>query len=548
MSEAAGVKPMIYRFHAYELDDDLYQLRRDGEVVAVEPKVFNVLVYLIQHHDRVVSKDELRAQLWPGQVISEAALVYCLVEARKAVGDDGRTQRVIKTQHGRGYRFIAPVSTTAPPVVSSQHLVVSSQHSQARISQPGSGKPQLTTENWRLTPLSLADQPSIAVLPFTNLSDDPRQEYFSDGFTEDLITDLSKLSGLFVIARHSVFTYKGKMVKVEEIGRELGVQYVLEGSVRKADDQVRTTAQLVDATTGHHLWAERYDRPLKDIFTLQDELRQKIITALKVKLLPEEQARFQRAPTHNLEAYDYYLRGVESYRRLTPEANIQAQQMFARAIELDPRYAAASAFLSLTCMARWLLLWSQDPQLVDQALSAVQRALVLDDTLAGAHAILSWVCVWKGLYQEALAAAHQATVLDPHDADSCSFVAQTLNFAGRPEEALQLAETAIQLNPAYPPQYISTVGWAYLLLGRYEQAIVALKKAIALNSEWAPPHVFLAISYNELNRHAEAQAEAAEILRIAPNLSLELMRQRLPYKDPTILERQLAALRKAGLQ
>lgn len=385
-------------------------------------------------------------------------------------------------------------------------------------------------------------------MPFTNLSADPAQDYFSDGLTEDLITDLSKLSGVLIIARHSVFTYKDRAVRVEQVGQELGVRYVLEGSVRQADDRVRITAQLVDATTGQHLWAERYDRPLKDIFALQDELRQKMITALKVKLLPEEQAQFQRAPTTNLEAYDYYLRGVECYRSLTPEANVRAQQLFERATTLDPQYAAAYAFLSLTYMAQWNLLWSQDPRIVDHALVAAQRALVLDETLAGAHAVLSWVCVWRRLYAQALVAAERAVALDPNDADSCSFVAQTLNLAGRPHDALQLAEKAMRLNPHYPAQYISTLGWAYLLVGQYEKAIAPLKKAIALNPDWGPPHVFLAISYSELDRQEEAEAEAAEIMRIAPNFTMELVRQRLPYRDPTGLEHQLAALRKAGLQ
>jgi len=539
--EAAGVEPMIYHFHDYELDDDLYQLRRANEVVKVTPKVFDVLTYLLRHHDRVVSKEELKEKLWPGQVISEAALVYCIVEARKAVGDDGGKQQLIKTQQGRGYRFIASVTTVVQLVASSQSSTVSKHKAEAERSQP-------ITENWQLTTPALPDKPSVAVLPFTNLNADPTQDYFSDGLTEDLITDLAKLSGLFVIARHSVFLYKGKTVRVEEVGRELGVQYVLEGSVRKADDQVRVTAQLVDAATGYHLWAERYDRPWQDIFALQDELREKIITALKVKLLPEEQARFQRAPTANLEAYDYYLRGVESYRRLTPEANAQAQQMFARALALDPHYAAAHAFLSLTYMAQWVLLWSHDPQIVEQALASVRRALSLDDSLSGAHSILSWVLVYKNLYAQAIAATERARALDSNDADSCSFMAQTLNFAGRPEDARGLLETAIRLNPHYPAQYIYTLGWAHLLLGQHEQAIPALQKAIALRPDWGPPHFFLVISYSALDRSEEAHAEAAELLRIAPNFSLEIIRQRLPYKDPTVLEQQLAALRKAGLK
>jgi adenylate cyclase len=226
--------------------------------------------------------------------------------------------------------------------------------------------------------LPLPDKPSIVVLPFTNISGDAGQEYFSDGITEDLTTDLSRLSGLFVIARNSAFTYKGKVVKVGEVSRELGVRYVLEGSVRKVENRVRITAQLVDATTGYHLWSERYDWELKDIFALQDEVRQKIVLALKVKLTSEEQERFKRFPTDNLEAYDHVLRGVEYIYRFTKEANAQARQLFERAIALDPHYAGACALLGLTYWLDWLYQWSQDSQNLERAFELAQRAGALE--------------------------------------------------------------------------------------------------------------------------------------------------------------------------
>jgi TolB-like protein/class 3 adenylate cyclase len=237
--------------------------------------------------------------------------------------------------------------------------------------------------------LALPEEPSVAVLPFTNLSGDPEQGYFSDGLTEDLITDLSRLSGLFVIARHSVFTYKGKAVKIEEAGRELGARYVLEGSVRKAGDRVRITAQLVDATTGHHLWAERYDRELKDIFALQDEITEKIVAALAVKLTAGEQKRIGRQYTDNLEAYDYYLRGLEYYFRYTKETNAQARQMFERALELDPNFAAAYAYLGWTSFMEWGMQWSQDLRSLKQAFALAQEAIALDESLPVTRGLVS---------------------------------------------------------------------------------------------------------------------------------------------------------------
>src|SRR5262249_21374391 len=221
--------------------------------------------------------------------------------------------------------------------------------------------------------LPLPLKPSIAVLPFVNMSEDPQQEYFSDGMTDTLITDLSKLAGLFVIARTSTFVYKGKAIKPQQVGQELGVRYVLEGSVQKAEARVRINAQLVDATTGQHLWAERYDRELKDIFALQDELAQRIVGALQVKLTTGEQGRIGRVPTNNLEAYDYYLRGMEYAGRLTKEANAQAQQLFEKAIELDPQFARAYMVLALTHVREWIWVWSLDPQVLEQAVALAHK-------------------------------------------------------------------------------------------------------------------------------------------------------------------------------
>jgi TolB-like protein/Flp pilus assembly protein TadD len=542
--------------------------------------------------------------------------------------------------------------------------------------------------------LPLPDKPSIVVLPFVNMSKDPEQEYFSDGLTEVLTGDLTRISGLFVIARNSAFTYKGKAVKVQDVGREMGVRYVLEGSVLKADNQVRITAQLIDATTGHHLWSERYDRPLEDIFALQDEIVQKIVTTLKLQIPLREQGYLVRKSTDNLEAYDAILRGMEYFWRTTKEGNVQARQMYEKALALDPQYAEAYAWLGLTYWLEWVWRWSADPQTLERALALAQQAVALDDSLPIAHSVLSLVYVLQQQYDQAIAEVERAIALDPNNADSYIVQAEALNWAGRPEEALLAVKQAMRLNPRYPPDYLRELGWTYNLTGRYAEAIAAAKEAIsrspdhlathlilassylwqwvcqqspaaqtleptvasgqralalndsfywshihlgyiylyqqqyeqalaemkrgvalAPNDAWSyaalaevlsrvgrtedaleaaaqalrlkfavvdfhlasigaayavagryeeaqaplqrylsrypnflPGHLMLAAVYSELGKDAEARAETAEVLRINPEFSLEVHRQRMPIKDPAVLERHLAALRRAGLK
>jgi TolB-like protein len=389
--------------------------------------------------------------------------------------------------------------------------------------------------------LPLPDKPSIAVLPFVNMSGDPEQEYFSDGMTEDLITDLSKLSGLFVIARNSVFTYKGKAVKPEQVSRELGVRYVLEGSVRKAGDRVRITAQLVEATTAYHLWAERYDRPLQEIFALQDEIRQKIVTALRVQLTQEEQARFRRFPTHNLEAYDALLRGLEHAYRFTQAANAQARQLFESAIALDSQYAAAYAFLGLTHLHEWVFLWSQDSQTLEQAFALAQKAVALNDSLPVAHRVLGSVYVWHKQHDQAIAEAERAIALDPNDAQGYATLARILEHAGRPQEAFGLVEKAIRLDPQQQADYAVTLGEAYYLTEQYEEAITAFKRALMRYPNLLAAHALLAASYSELDREEEARAAMAEVLRLSPQASFEGAKRTNPYKDQAVFERRQAA-------
>lgn len=323
---------------------------------------------------------------------------------------------------------------------------------------------------------------------------------------------------------------------------------MLEGSVRRANDQVRITAQLVDAPTGSHIWAERYDRPLKDIFALQDEVVQKIVTTLKLQLTLREQGYLVRKTTDNLEAYDYYLRGVEYSNRLTQEPTEQARRLFEKAIELDPQYAEAHARLGATYMRGWIRQWEPSVQTLERAFELVQKAVALDDSLPPAHRLLSLVLVWKKQHDQAIAAAKRAVALDPNDADGYARLGETLNWAGRPEEAIIMVEKAMRLNPRSPVNYSFYLGHAYYLTKRYEEAIAVLKGVLIRNPDLLPAHDHLTAIYSELGREAEARAEVAEIVRLSPHRSLEVFRQRLPYKDPAILEQYIAALRKAGLK
>jgi len=394
----------------------------------------------------------------------------------------------------------------------------------------------------------LPDKPSIAVLPFVNMSDDPKQEYFSDGITENIITDLSKISAFFVISRSSTFAYKGKPVKIKQVAEELGVRYVLEGSVQKSSDKVRINAQLVDAITGHHLWAERYDRDLKDIFAVQDEITQKIVRTLRVEVTEVELERIRRIPTENLNAYESFYRGLEYFRRSSKSSNIQARQMFEKAIELDPRFSVAYVSMGHTYRREWLYRWSQDPQTMERAFELAQKAIELDDSSIFAYELLGYIYLLKDRqHEQAIAVAEKVIALDPNFAGGYGLLAEILGFAGRPEEVIGLMEKAMRLNPRYPAIYLFWLGNAHYQMGRYDEAIAALNSAVIRKPNHLPTHLFLAASYVELGQEEEARAEVAEILRISPDYRSG-SKSWAPWKDQTVPKRIRAALRKAGLK
>jgi adenylate cyclase len=405
---------------------------------------------------------------------------------------------------------------------------------------------QMASESSAVLPLP--DKPSIAVLPFVNMSGDQEQEYFSDGMTEEVITSLSKRPGLFVIARNSVFTYKGRAVKPEQVSRELGVRYVLEGSVRKADKHVRITAQLIDGTTGYHLWAERYDGELKDIFALQDNVTQKIVAALSPKLSVAEPSLGTRPETTSIEAYDLLLRGVALRNQVKKDVRPMARQLFERAIALDPNYANAYAALAWIYIDEWTFLWSEDPRTLDRAIDASRKAVALDSSLAEARRALGYALVWSKQQDAGVAELEKAVLLDSNSSNAYGTLASGLNYSGRSEEAIEFVKKAMRVDPKYGPWVLLWLGDSYYLLRRYDEAIAAYQEAKRRNPNYLSPHRALAATYAELGRQKEAEAESAEVLRISPAFSLELYRTRLPFKNQAALDRFIAALRKAGLK
>ena len=394
----------------------------------------------------------------------------------------------------------------------------------------------------------LPDKPSIAVLPFVNMSGDPEQEYFADGISEDIITALSKISQLFVIARNSSFTFKGKTVRIQEVSKNLGVRYVLEGSVRKAGNRVRITSQLVDGVTGGHLWAERFDRDLTDIFAVQDEVTQEIVSALALNLTEGEQQRLASEHTDNLEAYDCFLRGRERWWRHTKEPNVQAQGMLQRAVELDPNFAPAYAFLALAHMHDYVNQWSASPsRSLERAHELAQRAVALDDSYPRAHWALGAIYLWMRRHDEAISEIERAISLDPNFADGHIVLGFILHYAGRSEEALECFDRGMAFDPYHPDIYLHFQAQAHFQLGRYENAIGILKRRLIRNPDTDISRVLLAASYGHLGRIDEARAEWQEVFRVNPDYSLEHRRKVLPYKNPADFEPLVDGLRKTGL-
>ncbi|WDP89711.1 MAG: tetratricopeptide repeat protein [Desulfobacter sp.] len=399
----------------------------------------------------------------------------------------------------------------------------------------------------KLMALHLPKKPSLAVLPFVNMSRDPDQEYFSDGLTEDLITDLSQVSGLFVIARNSVFAYKDNPLTIKEIGRELGVKYVLEGSVRKQGDRVRITAQLIDADTEGHVWAQRYDRGIQDIFSVQDEVRQKIVTALAVELTSGDRQRISKKSTVDLGAYDYYLRGMELMSGKMKNGTARAREMFEKAVALDPGYARAHAALGHTILVDWIFGLNRDYVFLEQARALAEKAIALDPEDSEGYGLLGHFYLWTHHHKKGIVKIEKAISLEPGNAKWLAGMGEQLAWAGRPKEAVAFLEQAMRLDPKYPAWAMWNLGHAYFLSGAYEKAEDIFLRALNKDPYFWPSHAYLALTYDALGKSGKIEQHIKAAAEAIHDTCPENWEQRLPYKDRELTVRILNRLTELGL-
>jgi len=506
------------------LDVDRRELKRAFGAVPLGPQVFDLLVYLVENRDRVVGKDDLLAAVWDGRIVSESTITSQINAARTAIGDNGHDQRFIRTVARKGFRFVGEVTEAAA--------------APAATAAAGPGPP-------------LPDKPSIAVLAFANLSGDAEQDYFADGMVEDIITALSHIRWLFVIARNSSFAYKDQAGDVRRIGRELGVRYVLEGSVRRAANRVRITGQLIDAETSGHLWAERYEGALDDVFELQDQITASVVSAIARELERAEIERAKRKPTECLDAYDYFLRGMASFHVRTRPAIDQALEHFRQAFAIDPDYASACGMAAWCLFWRKLNGWSADPaaDTVEGARLA-RRAVDLgrDDAVAltrGGHALAHFT---RNL-DVGVDFVDRALVLNPNLAAAWFLGGFLRLWRGEPEEAIRWFEHAIRLSPLDPEMFRMQVGvaMAHLVAGRYDAACAWAERAYRDMPVFGLAAAAIASSCALAGRMDEAGAALQEVRRLDPALSLSMLEGWLPFQRPEQAAVFAEGLRRAGL-
>jgi TolB-like protein len=531
-SEATkGNGSLRYLFEDYAFDTDRRELHRGADVVSVAPQVFDLLDYLIRNRERVVSKDDLINAIWNGRVVSDAALTTRLNVARTLIGDSGEEQRLIKTLPRKGFRFVGPVREAQRPA------------SAAAADNPMEPpKPALT----------LPDKPSIAILPFTNLSSDPEQDYFADGIVEDIITALSRFKALFVIARNSSFTYKGRAVDVKQIGRELGVRYVLEGSVRKAANRVRITGQLVDTATGAHLWADRFDGGLGDIFDLQDQVTESVVGAIAPAVEKAEIERARRKPTESLDAYALYLRGLAKvYQFGNRQANAEALRLFNSAVELDPDFASAYSRATYCYVhaktSGWISITANE---IAEVKRLAQRAVELgkDDAIALVAAGWALAHIVRDLGGGA-ALIDRALGLNSNLAEAWHFGGWVKMWLGEPEAAIERFARAMRLSPLDPRATTMRSGTAYahFFLGRYDEAASWAAMALQDSPDYQTGLRIDAASNAMAGRPEQAHRAMARLRQLNPALRVSNLKDVLGPWRAEGLARLEEGLRQAGL-
>jgi TolB-like protein len=521
-------------FAEHTLDLDRRELRHGSAPVSVEPQVFDLLVYLLQNPDRVVSKDDLIASVWGGRIVSESTLTSRINAARKAVGDSGRNQTLIRTIPRKGIRFIGTVQMR-PNSAEAAHAA-----------GPGSAG---TREPYG-PDLSLPDRPAIAVLPFTNMSGDPEQEYFSDGISEDIITALSRLRWFFVIARNSSFIYKGRAVHMKQVAEALGVRYVVEGSVRKAGDRVRITAQLNDVFTGSHLWAERYDRGLADVFAVQDDITEAIVAAIEPRLYAAENIRAQRKPPDSMDAWDLVMRGLSHFWRVTRQDNIVAQALLEKAIAIDPNYGQALGLLATSHTFGAHMGWADMAAVTPVAERAAHAAILTDDEDPWAHLALGCAYLYARRFDDSLAEFELALRLNPNFAVAQGYYGLTLTYCGRWEEGDLAARRALRLSPRDPFSAVYSGIDAYArFVGRdYDDAMRLARQAIRQRGDFVGAHRVLTAAAGMAGQTEVATAALHELRRAQPNISLAWIARQMPIKQDAERQHYLEAFRRAGLR
>jgi TolB-like protein/Tfp pilus assembly protein PilF len=518
-----------FLFENHVLDAERRELRRGSELVALEPQVFDLLIYLVQNRDRVVSKDDMIASVWGGRIVSESTLTSRINAARKAVGDSGEAQKLIRTIARKGIRFVGAVRTEKETAAA-----MPAAESCREAERPA---------------LPLPDRPAIAVLPFINMSGDPEQEYFSDGISEDIITALSKLRWFFVIARNSSFVYKGKTVHLKQVAGELGVGYVVEGSVRKGGDRVRITAQLNDVATGSHIWAERYDRDLADVFAVQDEITEAIVAAIEPQLYAAENFRARRKAPDSMDAWDLVMRALSHYWRVTRQDNMVAQALLEKAIAIDPNYGQALGLLATSHIFTAHMGWAEIATAVPAAERAALAAIRIDSEDPWAHSALGHVYLFGRRFDDSLAEYELALRLNPNFSLAQAFYGVSLCYSGRWQEGDEAARRALRLSPRdpYSAVYIGIAAYAQFLGRNYDEAMRLAREGIRQRGDFVGGHRVLTAAAGMAGHTDVAKAALQELRRAQPNISLAWIAAHMPIKSDADREHYLDGFRRAGL-
>jgi TolB-like protein len=522
-----------FLFAGHTLDTDRRELHRGPEPIAVEPQVFDLLTYLVENRDRVVSKDDLIASVWGGRIVSDSTLTSRINAARTAIGDSGEDQRLIRTIARRGLRFVGGVRI------------------QSNVDEPAHAAGPETNEIHEpgRPALPLPDRPAIAVLPFTNMSGDPEQEYFSDGISEDIITALSKLRWFFVIARNSSFIYKGKTVHMKQIAEELGVGYVVEGSVRKAGDRVRITAQLNDVATGSHIWAEHYDRSLADVFAVQDEITEAIVAAIEPQVYAAENFRAQRKPPDSMDAWDLVMRALSHYWRVTRQDNVVAQALLEKATAIDPNYGQALGLLASSHTFSAHMGWADMATVAPIAERAALAAIRADDEDPWAHYALGCVYLFARRFDDSLAEFELALRLNPNFSLAQGYYGLTLCYCGHWEEGAAAASRALRLSPRDPFSaiYYGIASYAQFVGRNYDEAMQLARQGIRQRADFVGAHRVLTAAAGMAGQAEVATAALRELRRAQPNISLAWIAKEMPIRQEAERKHYLEAFRRAGL-